>query len=335
MLRGGGLVAFPTETVYGLGAHALDAAAVEKIFAAKDRPANNPLIVHVAGVAAARELAAAWPPNAQLWPSGSGRGADAGLASRRTGSRHCDGRRPDRGLACAEPSGGPGAAGNVPTGPGRSQPNRSQGLSPTRGDHVLRSLEGRFELLLDAGATPGGLESTVLDLTCTPPRLLRPGLVSVAAIEAVLGCAVTKPVLISLREMKSPHAEREEYIANGSSPLKEQGVLPSPGMMPRHYAPRTVLEIAAGTGVERIGELCRQGLRVGWITLGEPDCVPSGAVHQTLPDDPAGYAARFYAALHDMDEENLDRIVMAAPPDTDAWLAIRDRLMRTSATGDG
>ncbi len=336
VLRGGGLVAFPTETVYGLGAHALDAAAVEKIFAAKDRPANNPLIVHVAGVAAARELAAAWPPNAQLlaerfWP-----GALTLVLPRGE-------RVPDIVTA-----GGPTVALRVPSHPvalalletcrlplAAPSANRSQGLSPTRGDHVLRSLEGRFELLLDAGATPGGLESTVLDLTCTPPRLLRPGLVSVAAIEAVLGCAVTKPVLISLREMKSPHAEREEYIANGSSPLKEQGVLPSPGMMPRHYAPRTVLEIAAGTGVERIGELCRQGLRVGWITLGEPDCVPSGAVHQTLPDDPAGYAARFYAALHDMDEENLDRIVMAAPPDTDAWLAIRDRLMRASATGDG
>ena len=163
--------------------------------------------------------------------------------------------------------------------------------------------------MLDAGSTPGGIESTVIDLTTSPPGLLRPGLISVTEIEAVLGVPVVRT--------SQPSGDKE-------------APLPSPGMLARHYAPRTPLEVVHGTGRERVLELTRRGCRAGWITRGEEADVPAGVVHRMLPDDSMEYAAGLYAALHDLDEENLERIVVACPPDGDAWLAIRDRLRRAA-----
>src|SRR5205823_2086494 len=123
--------------------------------------------------------------------------------------------------------------------------NRSALLSPTRAEHVLRGLGGRVELVLDGGPTPGGLESTVLDVTATPPRLLRPGLVTPEEIEAVVG-AILRPVQIGAGE---------------ANPL------PSPGLMARHYAPRAPLECVEGDGRPRVEALCRTGRRVGWLSF--------------------------------------------------------------------
>src|SRR5438270_2167933 len=160
VLRAGGLVAFPTETVYGLGANALDAVAVARIFAAKGRPANNPLIVHVAAIDAARDLTAAWPESAarlaeRFWPG------PLTLVLPRAG------RVPD--IVTAS---GPTVAVRVPAHPvalallraaalpiAAPSANRSTSLSPTTAEHVRRGLDGRIDLLLDAGPTAGGLES--------------------------------------------------------------------------------------------------------------------------------------------------------------------------------
>jgi L-threonylcarbamoyladenylate synthase len=311
VLRGGGLVAFPTETVYGLGAGALDAAAVARIFAAKGRPANNPLIVHAATAAAARALAADWPESAarlaaRFWP-----GPLTLVVPRR------------QIVPAAVTAGGPTVALRVPAHPvalallaeaglpvAAPSANRSTSLSPTRAEHVLRGLGGLIDLVLDAGPTRGGLESTVLDVTASPPRLLRPGLVSPADIEAVIG-PVRRP---------GPQAE-----AAPAAPL------PSPGMLPRHYAPRAPLECAADGG-RRARELCRRGLRVGWVTFaGRPGADVPGLITSPLPDDPAGYAAGLYAALHELDEAGVDRIVVELPPDAEEWLAVHDRLRRASA----
>src|SRR5690348_13744143 len=188
ILRAGGLVAFPTETVYGLGANALDASAVARIFAAKGRPANNPLIIHIADASDVRKVVADWPESAgrlaeRFWPG------PLTLVLPR-----CD-AVPD-----AVTAGGPTVAVRVPAHPvaqalvraagvpiAAPSANRSMELSPTRAEHVLRGLDGRIDVLLDGGPTAGGIESTVLDLTATPPRLLRPGLIGVAELEAVLG----------------------------------------------------------------------------------------------------------------------------------------------------
>jgi L-threonylcarbamoyladenylate synthase len=305
VLRGGGLVAFPTETVYGLGANALDAAAVARIFAAKGRPSNNPLIVHIAGPEDAMQVAAAWSQAAaqlasRFWP-----GPLTLVLPRNT-------HVPD-----VVTAGGPTVAVRAPAHPvaqallkaagipvAAPSANRSSGLSPTRAEHVLHDLDGRIDMILDGGPCPGGIESTVLDVTATPPRLLRPGLVSLAELETIVG-----PVRFGA--------------------ASAQGALPSPGMLSRHYAPRTPLECVEENGRARVEELCRQGLRVGWVTRTAASSLPE-VLQRVLPPDPAGYAAGLYAMLHELDAAGLDRIVVDLPPNTPEWLAARDRLRRAS-----
>jgi L-threonylcarbamoyladenylate synthase len=306
LLRGGGLVAFPTETVYGLGANALDAAAVARIFAAKGRPAANPLIVHVTDATDVPRVAATWPDAARwlaerFWPGPLTlvlpRGPDV----------------PDIVTA-----GGPTVAVRVPAHPvaqtllraagvpvAAPSANRSTELSPTTAGHVYRGLAGRVDLILDGGPTTAGLESTVLDLSGDAPRLLRPGPIPPLELEAVVG-----PILRG---------------------AKAGPTLPSPGLLPRHYAPRTPLECVQGDGGPRVDELIRGGHHVGWLTWGRHEtlAMPRWLV-VALPGDPAGYAARLYAELHALDEAGLDVIVAELPPDTDDWLAVRDRLKRAA-----
>jgi L-threonylcarbamoyladenylate synthase len=308
VLRAGGLVAFPTETVYGLGANALDAAAVARIFAAKGRPANNPLIVHVAGPADATRVAAAWPDSAALL---AGRFWPGPLTLVLP-------KRPE--VHDAVTAGGPTVAVRVPAHPvalaliraagvpvAAPSANRSGYISPTRAEHVLKGLDGRIEMVLDAGPVPGGIESTVLDLTGDPPRLLRPGLVTPAQIEAVIG-PIAGP---------APAARPSEQP------------LPSPGMLSRHYAPRAPLELAEDGG-RRVEELRRADLRVGWLTFEAPPADHAEVVAVVMPRDAEGYAARLYEALHALDGRGVDRIIVTLPPDSQEWLAVRDRLRRAA-----
>lgn len=318
VLRGGGLVAFPTETVYGLGANALDAAAVARIFAAKGRPANNPLIVHVADAPQVRHVVADWPESAarlaeRFWPGP----LTLVLPKRDT--------VPDivtaKGLTVAV---------RVPAHPvaqallraadlpiAAPSANRSSELSPTRAEHVLRGLDGRIDRLLDGGPTSGGIESTVLDLTATPPRLLRPGLIGIAELEAEIGTLAWNRSLAVVAQ-------------SGTQPM------PSPGMMPRHYAPRTPLEcVERGKEPERLALLLCDNCRLGWIRFAGPDSaiLSSRVLLHILPFDPAAYAAQIYAVLHELDAAGLDRILVTLPPDTAEWLAVRDRLRRAAANG--
>ena len=307
VLRAGGLVAFPTETVYGLGASALDGAAVTRLFAAKGRPSNNPLIVHVADGADAVRVAASWP-----------------TAAARLAERFWPGpltlvlpRRPE--VPDVVTAGGPTVAVRVPSHPvaqaliraagvpvAAPSANRSGYISPTRAEHVLRGLDGRIEIVLDAGPVPGGIESTVLDLTGDLPRLLRPGLVSPAEIEAVVGPIVR------------PQAK----------PEPSEGPLPSPGLLSRHYAPQAPLELADDDGRARVEELRDAGRQVGWLTFGAPEV--AGVTVVAMPRDAAGYAAQLYAALHALDGAGVDRIIVAWPPESEEWLAVRDRLRRAA-----
>jgi L-threonylcarbamoyladenylate synthase len=312
LLRGGGLVAFPTETVYGLGVNALDAAAVGRLFAAKGRPAQNPLIVHVAKAAQVLELAEEWPDAAarlatRFWPGPL------------TLVVHKRAVVPD-----AVTAGGPTVALRMPAHPvalgllraaalpvAAPSANRSSTISPTRAEHVLRSLDGRIDLVLDGGPTPGGIESTVVDVTTQPPRLLRPGLVTPADLEALLG-----------------QISRPEEMAEGAEAAR------SPGMMRRHYAPSVPLEcVEAGAAAARVEELARQGLRVGWLTFApwEELTEPHQVLRLLFPTDPVLYAAQLYDALHTIDVSGVQRIVVTLPPATDEWLAVRDRLRRASA----
>ena len=307
VLRAGGLVAFPTETVYGLGANALDAGAVAKIFAAKGRPSTNPIIVHVPDAATACTLAADWPAEAgalaaRFWPgpltlvlSRSAVVPDIVTAGGPTVAI----RVPEHPVALAllQAAGMPVAAPSA---------NRSTRLSPTRAEHVVGDLGDRIDLLLDAGSTPGGLESTVLDVTTEPPRLLRPGLITPAQLVEVIGSV-------------------EPAASDGGDKPRR-----SPGLLDKHYAPQTPLELLPD-GRQRVEALAAQGLRVGWVTRAIDDGVATGAVITLpMPQDAKAYAARLYAVLHNLDREQLDRIVVDLPPDTTEWLAVQDRLRRAA-----
>jgi L-threonylcarbamoyladenylate synthase len=304
----GGLVAFPTETVYGLGAHALDATAVARIFAAKGRPAGNPLIVHVADLDQAQRLAASWPDAAgrlgqRFWP-----GPLTLVVSRR------------RQVPDIVTAGGPTVGLRVPAHPvalallraaalpiAAPSANISSQLSPTRAEHVLRGLAGKVDLVLDAGPSPGGLESTVVDVTAEPPVLLRPGLITVSELEGLVG----------------PVHDRAEQAA--SEPSR------SPGLLNRHYAPRAALECIENNGQERVKELTLAGLRVGWVFFENGSARGAPGVEMIrLPRDPMSYAAQLYAALHALDAAGVDRIVVELPPRSPEWLAIHDRLRRAS-----
>jgi L-threonylcarbamoyladenylate synthase len=307
VLRAGGLVAFPTETVYGLGANALDPAACERIFIAKGRPANNPIIVHGAGAVEARQVVADWPDAAarlaaRFWPGPLTLVLPKNAAV------------PD-----VVTAGGPTVAVRVPAHPvalallraagipiAAPSANRSGELSPTRAEHVLRGLRDRIDILLDGGPTPGGVESTVLDLSRSPPRLLRPGLITPAEIEAYIGAI-----------------ERPAIVASTSE------ALPSPGMLARHYAPRATLECVRGSGAARarVSDLTSQSLKVGWLLFGGSSARSRSVI---MPTEPKAYAARLYDVLHELDEWGVDRIIVELPPDTDDWLAVHDRLRRAA-----
>ncbi len=290
ILREGGLVAFPTETVYGLGAHALDASAVRKIFAAKGRPATNPLIVHVDSIDAARALTHEFPPMAmrlaeRFWPG------PLTLVLPRAGDV------PDEVTA-----GGPTVGVRVPAHPlalallraaalpiAAPSANRSLAVSPTTAAHVRASLGAEVDLILDGGPCSGGLESTVLALGDGQPRLLRPGLIQVEALEDLIG-----------------------PIARGPEP--SAAIAASPGLGRRHYSPRASMGWWDG-GALRPDE--------GALLFDDV----AGEV-LVMPRDPAAYATQLYAALHALDARGVARIVVARVPDDPRWAAILDRLER-------
>lgn len=298
LIRAGELVAFPTETVYGLGANALDADAVEKIYAAKGRPAASPLIVHVDSIEMARGLVREWPERAELlaakfWPGPLTLvlPKKAHVPDRVTAGLDTVGvRMPANQLALAliQEAGVPLAAPSA---------NRFTELSPTTAEHVRKSMGDRVAMILDGGATTVGIESTVLSLVGPVPVLLRPGMLTRAQIEAVIG-----PV--SLAESPAPG---EAHAA--------------PGLHARHYSPRTPLVLVEDGRLPATG----RGAYL-WIAhrADAAKCI-------AMPNEPKKYAAVIYRALHEADAEGFDWIAVEQPPADQAWDAIRDRLGRAAS----
>jgi L-threonylcarbamoyladenylate synthase len=306
LLRAGRLVAFPTETVYGLGANALDASAVQRIYHAKGRPSYNPLIVHVAEPALAASVVSEWSDRAQaladrFWP-----GPLSLVLPKRP-------HVPD-----AVTAGSPTVALRVPSHPIASallraagipvaapSANRSTQISPTTAAHVAKSLGDAVDLILDGGPTSVGIESTVLDLSTPIPTLLRPGSISIPELEAVVG-------RIALAGTIDGRAAR-----------------PSPGMLDKHYAPNAKLVLVPADEVSAMIRYHRDaGDRVGAITIGGD----ASNAHQwiALPRDAAGYAARLYGALHRLDDDACDVIVVESVDATPEWLGVADRLRRAA-----
>ena len=331
LLRDGGLVAFPTETVYGLGANACNPEAVRRIFEVKGRPADHPLILHLARSDNldywARDIPeAAWRLAERFWPG------PLTLVLRRryaplavTGGQDTVGLRvPDHPVALAllEAFGGGIAAPSA---------NRFGRVSPTRAQHVRKELKGKVDMILEGGPCRVGLESTIISLAGERAQLLRSGAIPVSALQEVLG---------------------EEIAA----PTSDQGIR-APGMLASHYAPNTRLEVWPLEALKRRSEeLARFDIKAVAILIDRhlgavPDkSAVSGFSHETkdgsregiarhenptftafsMPAEPGDYARRLYVVLRLLDGAGYDVLLAESPPNTEAWQAVNDRLWRAS-----
>ena len=328
ILRAGGLVALPTETVYGLGANALDAAAVGRIFAAKQRPAWDPVIVHVAGpnggaamldglvmevpAAARRLMKAFWPgPLTLLLPR------TAAVPDAVTAGRALVGvRMPAHAVALEviRRAGGPVAAPSA---------NLFGHTSPTTAAHVLEDLDGRIDAVLDAGPTEHGVESTVIDPCQSPMVIYRPGAVTAEQIQDIAGAV-------------------EVFRSGGRLEETPREGLPSPGVGLRHYAPRARLVLVEGPLAElgaRLEETARSlvGERVG-VMLPAEVAAPVGVAavvawgRWAAPEE---MARELYAAMRTLDAKGCTVILCPLPPAEGIGAAMRDRLRKAANEGTG
>jgi L-threonylcarbamoyladenylate synthase len=305
LLRASEVIAFPTETVYGLGANALQAEAVAKIFEAKQRPAYNPLIVHVQDVEAAQKVLSSWPERAQMlaekfWPGPLTivlpknpvvpDKVSAGLPT--VGVRVPSHPVAQALLHAAQmPIAAPSA-------------NTFMHISPTQAAHVEKSLGARVPLILDGGAVSIGIESTVISLCEEQPVLLRPGAVSRAQLETALGMEVCEAKVLSDESARS-----------------------SPGMLDRHYAPRVPTKRFHEAQLNDAQDLAAAARCCGALlwksTLDAEYVVP-------MPADAALYAQKLFAALHELEDAGCDLILIETPPDDPQWQSVLDRVLRAS-----
>jgi L-threonylcarbamoyladenylate synthase len=320
LIRSGQLVAFPTETVYGLGANALDPTAVSRIFEAKGRPSSDPLIVHISSADCLAEVAIDVPDLAHrlienFWP---------GPLTLVLKKNHQ--------IASAVSAGLPTVAVRMPAHPialallkasdvpiAAPSANLFAHTSPTTAQHVLSDLENRIPLILDGGPTTVGLESTIVDLTGDHPRLLRPGGLPVEVIARLL------PDL----EVITRHARPED------------GAMEAPGMLLKHYAPRAELRLFDGPDeklrlalARSAEELLAQNKRIGLLIANED---LSALTRFSVPAVPLGslnnlqqVAHRLYAGLRTLDEANVEIILARTYPATGLGVTIRDRLIRAA-----
>jgi L-threonylcarbamoyladenylate synthase len=305
MLRAGGLVVFPTETVYGLGADAENADAVRAMFGAKGRPADHPVIVHLAEAVqidefaadvprAARQLAAAfWPGPMTLVLRRSGRVSDLV-----TGGLPTVGLRvPSHPVAqkLLQAFGGPIAAPSA---------NRFGRVSATRAEHVIEELAGRVDLILDGGPCDLGLESTIIDVSGSSPAILRPGAVTAEQVAAFLRSRVPAPAV------NAPRVS---------------------GSLPSHYAPRARVEIVPPDAlVPRAQELAAQGQKVALLGAHGPLSGEPRIIVLEIPPDAAEFGRSLYAILREVDAVGCDVAVAGLPAEGGLGAAIADRLRRAA-----
>src|SRR3954470_4708118 len=309
LLRAGEIVAVPTETVYGLAANALDPVAVGRIYEAKGRPSHNPLIVHVADLSMAKRCVAEFPEAADrlakaFWPGPltlvlprSNVIPDLVTAGGPTvGVRWPSHPFMQRLIqACAFPLAAPSA-------------NRSNEISPTNSEHVRKSLGALIPLIVDGGQSQVGIESTVIDLSVKPARILRPGMIHQPSLVAVIG-------------------EVEANAGAASAHLK------SPGQLRKHYAPKARLRISSWNDEAQL----RTYLAAEKVTESKTHIVAHTRIPvsfenvSVIPHDPEAFARALYAELHRCDEAGAELIVVEAVPSGAEWQAIADRLARAAS----
>ncbi len=346
-LRAGGLVAFPTETVYGLGVDALNREAVRRLFAAKQRPATDPLIVHVGSFDLLPSLVSHVPDSARVlsqrfWPGPltlilprSSRVPDEVTAGLPTVAVRVPLHPVARALidAAAVPVAAPSA-------------NLFSRPSPTRASHVVEDLDGRIDLIVDGGPTTIGVESTVLDLTTATPTVLRPGAVTIEMLRETIGDVVAG---FGIRE--SGFDTRDSGLGIRDSELGDSAMegrpMPSPGMLEKHYSPRARLTLFEGHSsavipavVAAARTAASEGKSVGVIAP-EEDRAALGSLFETdshvrvhmlgSRDTPGTVASTLYATLREFDAAGADVILVRGFPDHGLWAAIQDRLRRAAA----
>ena len=303
LLQDGQLVALPTETVYGLAANAEDPAAVAKVFAAKGRPADHPLIVHIPDISQLSRWADPIPPQAlqlaaAFWPGP----LTMVLPAAPTVSRLITGgqdtvavRWPAHPLFQSVLDG----LGHAVVAPSA---NPFGHISPTRAEHVARQLDGRIAAVLDGGACRVGVESTIVDLSGPAPRILRPGSISAAQLADIL-------------PLSGQHSANAPRV---------------PGALASHYAPRLPCHRFEADQRQQLDPALWEG-RFAWISLDHAAPPPQPPwQHYALPATPDGYASQLYGVLHLAEACGATHIVIELPPDDTAWLHVRDRLQRAS-----
>jgi L-threonylcarbamoyladenylate synthase len=327
LLRAGEVVAFPTETVYGLGADATSEAALQRIFVAKERPLSDPLIVHLADASQLSEVARAIPPEAErlaerFWPG------PLTLVLPRLAR-----------IPALVAAGGDTVGVRVPAHPvaqallraadlpiAAPSANRFMHTSPTTAAHVLADLDGRIACILDGGPTMVGVESTVVDLTASPPRLLRPGGTTLEALRTIL-----------------PDILAPAFAEGVPPPTSPERIEPAhaPGQMARHYAPRTRLVVFDAMGAEALAamralaaEARARGERVGALAADEEAATLEDAGARVARLGPmadlTAISRRLYAALRELDAARLDLLLAHSFGRQGLGLAIEDRLRRAA-----
>ena len=318
LLRDGRLVAFPTETVYGLGANALDAEAVARIYAVKGRPATSPLIVHVDSIEMAKSLVAAWPDTAdqlteKFWPG------PLTVVLPRT-----------KEIPDIVTAGGPTVGVRWPSHPliqavirecdfplAAPSANLSGRISPTTAGHVRKQLGGKISLIIDGGQSQVGIESTVLDLTpllrtdAGPPEILRPGMIHAESLAAVCG-----------------------EVTSGKRQVTGKNSLRSPGLLQKHYSPKAKLFVLDWKDdADLLARLVTCHVSRATCHVIAHTKIPSAENFENvsvIPHDVEAFARAIYAELHRCDEAGAEWIAVEAPPDLPEWSAIVDRLRRAA-----
>ena len=312
LLCAGEVVALPTETVYGLAANALDEKAVAKIFQIKGRPTNNPIIVHVASNEMAQLCVTKWPAVAEklsrsFWPGPltlvlprakkipdnvTAGGATVGV--RWPGHPFMQAVIRECGFPLAAPSA-----------------NLSNQISPTNAEHVRTQLAGKISLIVDGGQSQVGIESTVLDLTVSPPRILRPGMIHAESLAAVAG-----------------------NIQHPTSNIQHP-ILRSPGLLKKHYSPKAKLVVLNWhDDADLSAQLSTLNSQLSTCFIIAHTKIPAGFGAENvsvIPHDAAAFARALYAELHRCDAAGAKLIVVEAPPDLPEWSGIADRLRRAAA----
>ncbi len=314
LLRAGELVGMPTETVYGLAADASNPAAVARIFAAKGRPADHPVIVHLPDATDMSSQLSRWareiPPAAQALAAAFWPGPLTLILKRQpdvsdliTGGQDTVGLRvPAHPLAQA-------LLKTIGSGLAAPSANRFGRISPTTAAHVRDELGPAVAMVLDGGPCPVGIESTIVDLSGDAPRILRPGRISAAQVAAIVG----------------PLGDHSRQ-GTGATPRVS-------GSLEAHYAPRTPMQLCAGQAFVDALAGIHIDERVGVLSMRSSPDDPR-FVWRMMPGEAAPYATALYAALRALDDAGCDRLIVDAPPQEPVWLAVNDRLRR-AATGAG